>query len=77
MCCTLKLANKSRLAVQQCKKCKIIKPRPKFKSLNTAAMLKNCQAYQKARAAILPPLTANVRRVRKPTQKVVKDIKIR
>ena len=40
--CTLKLANKSRLIVQQCKTYKIIKPRPEFKSLNIAAMFKNC-----------------------------------
>ncbi len=43
-----------------------MKPRPKFKSLNTAIMLKNCQAYQKAKAAILLPLTASVGRVQKP-----------
>ena len=75
VCHTLKLADKSRLVVQQCKTCKIMKPRPEFKSLNTAIMLKNCQACQKAKAAILPFLTAGVKRAQKLAQKVAEEAK--
>jgi len=72
---TSKLANKSKSVAQQCKTCKIIKPKPEFKSLNTTTMLKNCQACQKAKTAILPPLAAGIKRAQKLAQKAAEEAK--
>ena len=52
-----------------------MKPKPEFKSFNTTAMLKNCQACQKAKAAILLPLTAGIKRAQKLAQKAAKEAK--
>ena len=52
------------------------KPRPKFKSLNTAAMLQNCQTCQRARQHILLPLIISVGRVQKAAKKIVNKAEI-
>jgi len=38
-------------------------------------MLKNCQACQKAKTAILPPLTASIKRAQKLAQKATEEAK--